>query len=278
MGLFYRNQPFNFGEITYRNGGVYGPLKSSLVNLVIIAKGRVEIVWDGLRIDVSAPRSALIYNRSAVEFRYPRGVTTVVQWCETGEPAGSAVMRQKLSEAPVSLDTSRPMARLMALGLGLVEENNGEFSAFRDALGEALICAYLHHAHLDREKALIPEPVVRSKTYIDAHFCDPIDNARVAWQAGISLQYLVRLFRESYGLSPVQHIWNLRAEKGAHLLRQTALSVGEVAYQCGYKNPFHFSRHIKAVYGHHPTALRMLKQPLQPSLMRGALPDRHFAA
>lgn len=278
MGLFYRNQPFNFGEETLRDGGNYGPLRSSFVNVIIIVKGAAEVVWDDHRVELKAPCAALIYNRSAVEFRYPVGRMTIVQWCETGEPAGSAVVRQKLRQAPFSLTVSESMRRLMGMGLKLVKENQGQVSGFRDALGEALICAYLHHANLDRDEALIPEPVARSKLFIDSHFCEPIDNARVARHAGVSLQYLVRLFQKSFGLSPAQYIWYLRAEKGAHQLSQTGLSVGEVAYQCGYKNPFHFSRHIKAVYGYNPTALRTLKRPLQPSLLRADLAGPHLDA
>jgi AraC family L-rhamnose operon regulatory protein RhaS len=73
-------------------------------------------------------------------------------------------------------------------------------------------------------------------------------------------------------------LWNLRAEKGAFLLRQTGLSVSEIAYQCGYTNPFHFSRHVKAKYGHSPSDLRKLKRTLQPSLMRGEGTDLHNEA
>jgi AraC family L-rhamnose operon regulatory protein RhaS len=276
MGLFYRNQPFIFGETAYTNGGTFGPVHSGSVNLVIVVEGTMEVRWDGMTADVPAGRAALIYSSESIAFHFPLGIRTVVQWCDTGEPAGSAWVRQKLKKAPLSLEVSDTLRQLMEIGKKLASENRDEVRAFRDALGEAMICAYLHQANLDWDEALVPEPVTRGKEFIESHFCEHIDNAQIARRAGVSPQYLDRLFKRSHGVSPVQHLWNLRAEKGAFLLRQTGLTVSEIAYQSGYKTPFHFSRHIKMKYGHCPTELRNLKRELQPSLQRGEYPDQHY--
>jgi AraC family L-rhamnose operon regulatory protein RhaS len=276
MGLFYRNQPFIFGETTYVNGGSFGPVHGGSVNLVIVVEGSMVVSWDGLSAEIPTGRVALIYSCDSIEFQFPLGTRTVVQWCDTGEPAGSGWVRQKLKKAPLSLDVFETLRQLMDIGLKLSCENRDEVRAFRDALGEAMICAYLHQANLDWDEALVPEPVTRGKDFIERHFCEYIDNAQIARCAGVSPQYLDRLFKRSHGVSPVQHLWNLRAEKGAFLLRQTGLTVGEIAYQCGYKTPFHFSRQIKVKYGHSPSDLRKLKTALQPSLLRGEYPDQHF--
>ena len=278
MGLFYRNQPFIFGETTYLNGGSFGPVDHSSINLIIVVEGALEALWDSERAEIPAGRAALIYSSETILFRFPQGRRTVVQWCDTGEPAGSAWIRQKLKRAPLTLEASETLRHLMEMGKKLSGENRDDVRAFRDALGEALICAYLHQANLDCDEALVPEAVSKSKEYIESHFCDPIDNGEIARKAGVSPQYLVRLFKRSLGLSPVQYVWNLRAEKGAFLLRQSGLTVGEIAYQCGYKNPFHFSRHLKTTYGHSPRDLRALKRSLQPSLQRGSCSDQHFDA
>jgi AraC-like DNA-binding protein len=278
VGLFYRNQPFIFGETIYANGGTFGPVDESSVNLVIVVEGRLDLQWDGRRAEIPAGRAALIYSSESVTFRFPLGQRSVLQWCDTGEPAGSAWVRQKLKKAPLTLEASDTLRQLMEMGKTLSSENKDEVRAFRDALGEALICAYLHQANLDRDEALVPEAVSKGKEFIESHFCEPIDNGEIARKAGVSPQYLVRLFKRSHGLSPVQLLWNMRAEKGAFLLRQSGLTVGEIAYQCGYKNPFHFSRHLKAKYGHSPRDLRTLKRELQPSLQRGDFPDQHFDA
>jgi AraC-like DNA-binding protein len=276
MGLFYRNQPFIFGETTYTNGGSFGPIGEGSINLVIVVEGSMEVRWDGLSAHFQSGRAALIYSSDSIEFRFPLGTRTVVDWCDTGEPAGSEWVRQKLKKAPVSLEISDTLRQLMDIGKRLSSENRHEVRAFRDALGEALICAYLHQANLDWDEALVPAPVIKGREFIEGHFCEHIGSAQIARRAGVSPQYLDRLFKRSQGVSPVQYLWGLRAEKGAFLLRQSGLTVGEIAYQCGYKNPFHFSRQIKAKYGHSPSQLRSLKRTLQPSLLRGECPDQHF--
>ena len=41
--------------------------------------------------------------------------------------------------------------------------------------------------------------------------------------------------------------------------QQTGPTVAEIAYQCGYKNPYHFSRQVKTSYGCPPSELRRRK-------------------
>jgi len=276
VGLFYRNQPFIFGETTYTNGGVFGPVQGRSVNLMVLLEGSMEVGWDGKSTAVTAGRAALFYSVEEIEFRFATGMRTRVQWCETGDPAGSELVRQKLRKAPLSIELSDVLQQMMEIGMRLSDETKDEVRAFRDALGEAMICAYLHKANMDRDEAVVPEAVLRGKEFIERHFREPLDNEQIARAAKVTPQYLLRVFRRICGVSPIQHLWNVRAEKGAFLLRQTGLTVGEVAYQCGYKNPFHFSRHIKAKYGHSPSELRILRRTLHPSLFRGDFPDRHF--
>ena len=202
MGLFYRNQPFIFGETTYTNGGAFGPVHADSVNLVVVVEGSMEVRWDGMSAEIPAGRVALIYSSSSIEFLFPLGKRTVVRWCDTGEPAGSAWVRQKLKKAPLSLEVSETVRQLMDIGMKLSCQNRDEVRAFRDALGEALICAYLHQANLDWDEALVPEPVNRGKEFIESHFCEAIDNRQIVRRAGVSPQYLDRLFKRSHGLSP----------------------------------------------------------------------------
>jgi hypothetical protein len=84
MGLFYRNQPFIFGETTYTNGGSFCHGGAGSINLVIVVEGSVRIVWDGLSAEIPSGRAALIYSRDSIEFRFPQGARSVVEWCDTG--------------------------------------------------------------------------------------------------------------------------------------------------------------------------------------------------
>ncbi|MCX6970179.1 MAG: helix-turn-helix transcriptional regulator [Verrucomicrobia bacterium] len=68
--------------------------------------------------------------------------------------------------------------------------------------------------------------------------------------------HLIRLFRQHLGTTPMQSVWKRRVEAGAQLLRETGLAISEVAYQCGFQSPFHFSRMLRKHFGHPPRAYR----------------------
>jgi AraC-like DNA-binding protein len=40
------------------------------------------------------------------------------------------------------------------------------------------------------------------------------------------------------------------------MLRETGLTVAEVANRCGFQSPFHFSRWVRALHGAPPRAVR----------------------
>ena len=61
--------------------------------------------------------------------------------------------------------------------------------------------------------------------------------------------HLIRLFRSHLNATPMRLLWHKRVERGAELLRDTELSVSQIAYQLGFSTPFHFSRLVKEHFG-----------------------------
>ncbi len=58
------------------------------------------------------------------------------------------------------------------------------------------------------------------------------------------------------GCTPARHLWKFRLERGVAMLEETGHTVAEIAYRCGFKNPFHFSRLIKQQAGRPPREIR----------------------
>src|SRR6266498_1072378 len=77
----------------------------------------------------------------------------------------------------------------------------------------------------------------------------PLSLDDLAAGACISTGYLSRLFRHHFGIGPVAAFELLRLAQAATLLVRSNLSVAAVAHDCGFANPYHFSRRFHRVYG-----------------------------
>ena len=85
--------------------------------------------------------------------------------------------------------------------------------------------------------------------YIRAHYSEELSVDLVASYVGISRKYLFAIFKNSLGVSPKDYILDYRMNKACDLLGNKTLSVGNVAYSVGYKDPLTFSRMFKVKKG-----------------------------
>jgi len=73
---------------------------------------------------------------------------------------------------------------------------------------------------------------------------------------GISSDTLARRMRLLSGNTPKNYIQSKRVERALKLLRETDLSIHDIAYQCGYEDMSYFTRTVKKYTGRVPSALR----------------------
>ena len=86
---------------------------------------------------------------------------------------------------------------------------------------------------------------------------EPVPREALARVAGVTVRQLERLFSAHLGVTLGEHYLGLRLERARTLLRQTGLSVAEVAVACGFAAPAHFARAYRARFGAPPSAERM---------------------
>lgn len=84
----------------------------------------------------------------------------------------------------------------------------------------------------------------------------PLDRATMARFAGVSERHLSRLFAEYLGTTYQKTYLAIRIEYAGRLLRQSALTISEVAMATGFDSPSHFTRVYRALKGHPPSAER----------------------
>lgn len=81
-----------------------------------------------------------------------------------------------------------------------------------------------------------------------------LDLARLAQVAGWSERYLIRVFRQVVGSTPVNYLRRLRVLRGLDLLASGEWTVAEAAYAVGFNDPAYFSRVFARQMGRPPSA------------------------
>ena len=87
---------------------------------------------------------------------------------------------------------------------------------------------------------------------MEANLEAPLSRAELAAMAGVSLRQLERSSRKSLGHGLHEHYLALRLRRSRQLLRETSLSVLEIAVATGFVSPSHFSRAFRREFGFPP--------------------------
>lgn len=92
--------------------------------------------------------------------------------------------------------------------------------------------------------------------YLNLHYLDNPSLKELSKLAGLAPNYFHRIFKQIFNTTPYRHMESKRMEMARQLLSTTALSVGEIAEECGYENIFYFSRVFKKTTGRSPVMFR----------------------
>lgn len=99
--------------------------------------------------------------------------------------------------------------------------------------------------------------VVAVQSYAKQNIDQKLTLQDLAAHAGVSIFTLGKIFQKSGKPTPLKWLWNERVKLAKAKLIETRKPIAEVATQCGFNSPQHFSRMFKEVYG--MSATEMLK-------------------
>jgi AraC-like DNA-binding protein len=74
--------------------------------------------------------------------------------------------------------------------------------------------------------------------------------------SGISKPQFMRLFKKVAGMTLVAYLHHVRLSNAARLLRETGLSIAEIASQVGFADQSYFDRRFKKSFGQSPMQFR----------------------
>lgn len=83
------------------------------------------------------------------------------------------------------------------------------------------------------------------REHIDRHFAEDVSLSSLSKQFNFSPQYIARKFKETYQTTVTAYITSLRIEHAKALLRQTEMTVAEIAERVGYADENYFGKVFK---------------------------------
>ncbi len=92
--------------------------------------------------------------------------------------------------------------------------------------------------------------------YIAKRYADPVTLKESAALAKMSLPQFVKLFKKVAGMTFVTYVTHVRLSHALRLLKESPLSIAEVAAQVGFADQSYFDRRFKAAFGQTPSAFR----------------------
>lgn len=102
--------------------------------------------------------------------------------------------------------------------------------------------------------------VKRAQGFICSHATLPVSRWQIADEVHVSEDYLTRIFKKELGLSPWDYLNRYRVWLACTLLKNTGMSVNDVAEATGFQDQAYFCRVFKKIRGYRPSRLRSVRK------------------
>ena len=184
------------------------------------------------------------------------------------------ISRKILAEIAAELrESSSPELRPVYLGRDIFIEELGR-TLFResrapgfsktiaDSIVTVLIAYLLRNYSTETEPAAIvpgslgPSRERRIRDYIEASLDQDLSIAALAANIGMNPKYFASAFRLTTGFTPHRYVTLRRVDQAQRLLASPALTLAEIAYQCGFKSQGQFTTLFRQITGETPGKFR----------------------
>jgi transcriptional regulator GlxA family with amidase domain len=118
--------------------------------------------------------------------------------------------------------------------------------------------------------------LLRAKDRMDAASHEDWPVRRLAAVSDVSEAHFARSFKEAFAVPPHRYLLTRRIERAMALLRDTDLSITDIAFRTGWESLGTFGRTFRDVTGESPSAIRLRARSAAQSL--DSVPTCHSSA
>ena len=256
MKIFSITQAFRIDQYNYPQGGNFGPITGKTLGLIYFQRGSGLVTIDKGIYKLTEDTACFAPSDNFLNVSCQNGIRSTMCFCLTDIGEIQSSMMHRLHGQPPLFKPTDQLKKLFKLATRLKKTNDEITENYRNILGEAIFSEYLCtiDGYLNLEE--YPEAVINTKQYIEEHFMEDCRIDYFSQKLGLSNQYLTKIFRKYIGNTPTAYLWKIRRKKALELLCNSDYPVNYISDACGFKSPYHFSKHMKKHYTHNPSELR----------------------
>ena len=188
------------------------------------------------------------------------GVLAAAAFHGPSQSFDAEMLSKLIATASASLDTDRATAK------DCIQRASDLLQVFRKERLQSIAQQTVHRAQSFHQPSgghsriesklpqggLAPWQLRRAKEILNANIVGYISIAHLAAECGLSTCHFARSFRHSTGISPHRWLMHRRVERATELLKQSRLSIIDIALSCGFADQSHLTRVFTSVHGSAP--------------------------
>lgn len=153
--------------------------------------------------------------------------------------------------------------RYMQLILDEMSAREPHYGILVNNLLEIFFVKLLRHKSIIMERASTSKSGIQCalvKRYLDNHYKENITLDTLASITYLNKFFLAHLFKEEYGISPINYLVRRRVAESRYLLAQTDYRISEIASMLGFSSSSYFTQTFTRIEGISPRAYRKQSQ------------------
>ena len=158
------------------------------------------------------------------------------------------------------LETGEPIVNkveLVTRGNGFVDWSTTTKTALRDTKGEIVGIIGVTRPFSPGEVEYDAfDSLSETIKLIQERFNETLSADEMAKASNMSVSTLQRHFQKIFNMTPVQYVRHIRIQHACHLMVQSALTLSEIAQQCGFSDQSHFTREFSRIMNESPNVYR----------------------